>query len=92
MNARPRLDPQADGGGAPRGSMPEDPRLLAVIEELERTSPSAAAVVRLRHFRGLSLEDAARALGLDVSVAQAHWRFGRAFIHRQLETPMDRED
>jgi DNA-directed RNA polymerase specialized sigma24 family protein len=40
--------------------------------------PQAAELVKLRHFAGLSLEEAAEALGLPRSTAYAHWAFAKA--------------
>ena len=42
--------------------------------------PVAARVVELRHFAGLSIEDAAAALGLSRATAYRHWTYARAWL------------
>ena len=61
--------------------------LLAVDEalsEFEREDPAKAALVKLRFFAGLSLPQAARALGLSLSTAKRSWAFSRAWLYRRL--------
>jgi DNA-directed RNA polymerase specialized sigma24 family protein len=38
----------------------------------------------LRFFAGMSLGDAAAALGIPRHTADRHWAFARAWLHRQL--------
>ena len=61
----------------------EDERLLALDAALTRLAaedPVAARVVELRHFAGLSIEDAAAALGLSRATAYRHWTYARAWL------------
>ena len=61
--------------------------LLALDEALERLGqhdPTAANLVKLRYYAGLSLEQAAQALGISSATAYRHWSFGRAWLHSQL--------
>src|SRR5262245_13868420 len=61
----------------------EDDRLLALDAALTRLAaedPVAARVVELRHFAGLSIEDAAAALGLSRATAYRHWTYARAWL------------
>ena len=70
----------------PAGTPPED--LLALDEALERLTrldATAAQLVKLRYFTGLSVEEAAAALDLATSTAYRHWTFARAWLHSQLE-------
>jgi RNA polymerase sigma factor (TIGR02999 family) len=63
--------------------------LLALDEALERLGqhdPTAANLVKLRYYAGLSLEQAAQALGISSATAYRHWTFGRAWLHSQLLT------
>ncbi|QDU23601.1 ECF-type sigma factor [Urbifossiella limnaea] len=58
-------------------------RLLALDAALTRLAaedPVAARVVELRHFAGLSVEDAAAALGLSRATAYRHWTYARAWL------------
>jgi RNA polymerase sigma factor (TIGR02999 family) len=61
--------------------------LLALDEALTRFAtedPVAARVVELRHFAGLSIEDAAEALGLSRATAYRHWMYARAWLRDAL--------
>ncbi len=58
-------------------------QLLALDAALIRFAaedPVAARVVELRHFAGLSIEDAAAALGLSRATAYRHWTYARAWL------------
>jgi RNA polymerase sigma factor (TIGR02999 family) len=71
-------------------SLPED--LLALDEALERLSRHdhvAGKLVQLRYFAGLSIEQAAKALGLSNATAYRHWTFARAWLHAQLAAGKD---
>ena len=60
-----------------------DEQLLALDAALSRFAaedPVAARVVELRHFAGLSIEDAATALDLSRATAYRHWTFARAWL------------
>ena len=64
-----------------------DERLLALDAALTRLAaedPVAARVVELRHFAGLSIEDAAAALGLSRATAYRHWTYARAWLRDAL--------
>ncbi len=61
--------------------------LLALDEaltELERIDPTSAKLVKLRYFAGLSVEQAAKAIGIPVSTAYREWKFARAWLHNYL--------
>ena len=61
--------------------------LLALDEALEKLGGHdsiAGKLVKLRYYAGLSLEQAAEALGISVATAYRHWTFGRAWLHGQL--------
>lgn len=83
------------GGGWQRLSLDEvhlaietDPDgLLAVNEALDdfaREDPGKAGLVKLRFFAGLSLPQAAQALGLSLATAKRSWAFSRAWLYRRL--------
>src|SRR5207247_2617263 len=64
---------------------PDD--LLAFDEALERLTrhdPTAAQLVRLHGFAGLTVEQAAEALDLSRATAYRLWTFARAWLHCQL--------
>jgi RNA polymerase sigma factor (TIGR02999 family) len=74
------------GESVPAPPGPE-PDLLALDEALTRLAaedPEAAAVVQLRYFGGLSVEEAAEALGASRATAYRHWAFARAWLLHEL--------
>jgi len=50
------------------------------IARLETVDPGAAAVVRLRYFAGLSIEDTALALDASPTTVKRDWAFARAWL------------
>ena len=74
-----------------------DPRndlvaLDVAITRLEAEDPQAAKLVELRHFTGLSVAEAALALGISPRTADRVWAFARAWLHRELaDTAADPE-
>ncbi|MFO0878903.1 MAG: ECF-type sigma factor [Gemmataceae bacterium] len=65
-----------------------DDRLLEVDESLDRLAAEneeVAAVVKLRYFVGLTIEEAAEALGISVRQANRHWAYARAWLFQQLQ-------
>jgi RNA polymerase sigma factor (TIGR02999 family) len=66
-------------------STPE--QLLAVDEALEklgRVDSSAAGIVKLRYFAGLTIEQAAKTLGISTATAYRHWNYARVWLHSEL--------
>ena len=64
--------------------------LLALDEalaRLEAEEPAAAAVVKLRYFTGLTIQDAAVALGVSVRTANRDWAYAKAWLYQQLGEP-----
>jgi RNA polymerase sigma factor (TIGR02999 family) len=62
-------------------------QLLALDEALQRlaaTSPQAAELVKLRYFAGLSVAEAAGALGLSRATAYRRWTYARAWVRCEL--------
>src|SRR5438105_4367666 len=56
----------------------------AAVRRLETEDPEAAAVVRLRFYAGLSVDQAAEALGLSPRTAARLWTYARAALYRAL--------
>jgi RNA polymerase sigma factor (TIGR02999 family) len=56
----------------------------AAVARLEAEDPEAAAVVRLRFFAGLSVDQAAEALGISPRTAARVWAYARAVLYREL--------
>jgi RNA polymerase sigma factor (TIGR02999 family) len=66
--------------------------LLALDEALQRfaaVEPVKAELVKLRHFAGLSEEEAAAALGISRATASRHWTYARAWLISALEEKAD---
>lgn len=64
--------------------------LLAVHEALEKfeaVDATAAQIVKLRYFAGLTIPQAAEALGISTSAADRSWTYARAWLHTALEEP-----
>jgi RNA polymerase sigma factor (TIGR02999 family) len=67
-----------------------DTDVLAVDEALTRLAgehPEKAELVKLRYFAGLTLTEAASALGISIATAGRHWRYARAWLARELRAP-----
>jgi RNA polymerase sigma factor (TIGR02999 family) len=66
-----------------------NPDEIVALEEafarLEEQEPDIAAVVRLRFYAGLSVEEAAEALGKSVRTIHREWTYARAWLWRQLQ-------
>lgn len=62
-------------------------RVLAVNEaltELELEAPRKAKLVKLRFFAGMSIEEAASALGISVPTAKRDWATSRVWLYRHI--------
>jgi RNA polymerase sigma factor (TIGR02999 family) len=61
--------------------------LLAVNEVLERLSredPQKAELVKLRFFAGLTMTEAAAALGISLATAERWWTYAKAWLFAEL--------
>lgn len=56
------------------------------ISRLEVVDQEAAAVVRLRYFAGLSIEQTAAALGLSAPTVKRSWAFARGWLKEAIES------
>ncbi len=71
-------EPAVEGPGAD---------ILAVDEalaELAHEHPEKAELVKLRYFAGMTLAEAASALGISTATADRRWRYARAWLARHL--------
>jgi RNA polymerase sigma factor (TIGR02999 family) len=83
------------GGGLQRVPLPEDvlvdepcQDLLALDKALSRLAekhPIHAELVKLRFFAGLTMPEAAQALGIGLKTAERYWRFARTWLYAELE-------
>lgn len=68
----------------------DDDRLLAIndaVEKLAVHDPAKADLVKLRYFVGLSIEEAARALGISAPTAKRWWTYARTWLLREIKSP-----
>jgi len=92
-NARRKGRPK-HGGGRQRVDLDEavcveEPTedLLALddaLRQLAEKEPVKAELVKLRHFAGLSMEEAAACLGISLATAKRYWAVARAWLFAAL--------
>lgn len=61
--------------------------LLALDEALNKLAehdPIKAELVKLRHFAGLSVDQAAEALGISAATADRYWAYARAWLRTEI--------
>jgi RNA polymerase sigma factor (TIGR02999 family) len=79
---RHELEPDLASAPQPR----ED--LIALdqaLDQLAAEDPVKAELVKLRYFAGLTLAEAAEALGMSERTAGRHWTYARAWLRRAVE-------
>jgi len=93
-NVRRKRGPKR-GGGRQRVDLDEalafaespSDDVLAIDEaltRLEQIDPTAAKLVNLRYIAGLTMSQAAGALGLSLRNAERNWTYARTWLHRAL--------
>ena len=60
------------------------PALDEALTRLERLDPELTRIIELRFFAGLSIEDAADALGMSPATLKRRWALARAWLFREL--------
>ena len=66
-----------------------DEELLAVNEALDRLAlvdPGKAELVKLRYFVGMTLEEAATALGISEPTAKRRWALAKAWLYNEIKS------
>ncbi len=69
-----------------------DEDLIALDEalhRLEQVDARKASLVKLRYFAGLTMPEAAKALGVSLATAERDWSFARAWLLRELERELE---
>lgn len=64
-----------------------DEHLVALddaLEKLHAEDPRCAQIVKLRFFAGLTMPEAAEALGLSQRTAERQWAYARAWLYHKL--------
>ena len=70
---------------------PRDINVLDVdeaLKKLEEIEPRRAELVRLRFFAGLTLSEAARALGVSISTADNDWAYAKTWLRVEMSEPV----
>ncbi len=100
VEAARRKKREKHGGGLDRVALDlaqtaaADPRhdlvaLDAALTRLAAVDAQSARLVDLRYFAGLSIPEAAEALGVSPRTADRLWAFARAWLHRELTDGAD---
>jgi DNA-directed RNA polymerase specialized sigma24 family protein len=55
------------------------------LDKLALEAPDKVELVKLRFFAGLSIPEAAHALGISEASAKRHWAFARAWLFTELK-------
>ncbi len=83
------------GGDVDRNDIPED-RLIAlepddellavheVLDEFATVDATGAELVKLRYFTGLTMPEAADAMGLPLRTVERLWTYAKAWLYRRL--------
>ena len=54
------------------------------LEKLEKQDQVKAELVKLRYFAGLTVEQAAQAIGISPATAHRYWNYARAWLHQEI--------
>jgi len=77
-----------DIAGIEAGELSANEDLLALneaLEQLTKASPRKAELVKLRFFAGLTIDQAAQALGISASTADNDWAYARCWLRLAME-------
>jgi len=58
--------------------------LHEALDNLAKLDANQAAVVELRYFTGLNIDETAKALGISPATVKRDWTVARAWLHREL--------
>ena len=59
-------------------------RLNDALTSLESQDSNHAAIVKLRYFAGMTIEQTADALGVSPATVKRHWSFAKAWLRREI--------
>jgi RNA polymerase sigma factor (TIGR02999 family) len=63
------------------------PALDEAIDRLEQIDPEQAKIIELRYFAGMSVDEAAEAMGISPATLKRRWSLARAWLFRELSNP-----
>jgi DNA-directed RNA polymerase specialized sigma24 family protein len=62
------------------------------LARLAQVAPEKAELVKLRFFAGMTIPEAATALGISHATAERHWTYARVWLYSELDgDPESRE-
>ncbi len=67
------------------GRNPDLVELDAALNKLEEQRPELVELVSLRYFAGLTMEEAAKSLGISKRSAERNWTYARAWLLEAME-------
>lgn len=70
----PRRPPRRNGRGH-----------STALDGLEERWPEKSKLVKMRYFAGMTILEAAEAMGISHATAERYWTFARAWLHSQLK-------
>lgn len=94
-----RKTSQKRGGGAPHAELDESSivltappdELLAVndaLDKLAKEDPAAAELVKMRYFVGMTMDEAAAAMGLAKRTAEGIWTYAKAWLSKEIKSQL----
>jgi len=61
--------------------------LSEALDRLDREDPGKAALVKLRYFTGMTIAEAAQALGISHATAERYWAYSRLKLYQWMNGP-----
>jgi RNA polymerase sigma factor (TIGR02999 family) len=81
---RVELDAAALPAAPDKGQADDLLALDEALQQLEMEEPLKARLVKLRYFAGLTIDEAAQALGISAATAKRHWIYARSWLFGKL--------
>ena len=66
--------------------------LHEALSKLQEADSARAELIKLRYFAGLTVAQAADAMGISVTTAERYWRFGKAWLLAEMSDEADSVD
>ena len=79
----------SDGVAATAAAEPDMLDLDRALQELAERDERQVQLVELRFFGGLSIEEAARAMGVSVATANREWAVAKSWLYHRLKKKAD---
>ena len=77
---------QLESWNHPASEQPEKMlELDEALQKLEQQDKIKAELVKLRFFAGMTVKEAAAALGISTATAERYWAYARAWLHAEIQ-------